>query len=72
MIELSKNAPLIQSILPLSKSLSDLSQQTILVVDKNEKLDVKLFNDLLLQCDSKNHADVELAVCKSFKKLLKI
>ena len=72
LIQLSKNAPLVQPLLPLSKSLSELSQQTILIVDKNEKPNVQLINDLLTQCDSKEHADVELAVIKSFKKLLKI
>ena len=72
LIELSKNAPLIQPLLPLSKSLSELSQQAILVIDKNQEINVQTIDNLLKQCDSKEHADVELAVCKSFKKLLKI
>ena len=72
LIELSKNAPLIQPLLPLSKSLSELSSQTIRIIDKNEKINVQLISELLEQCNSKDHADVELAVCKSFKKLLKI
>ena len=72
LVDLSKNAPLVQPLLPLSKSLSNLSKQTILIVEKNEKTNVQLVNDLLEKCNSKDNADVELAVCKSFKKLLKI
>ncbi len=72
LVDLSKNAPLVMPLLPLSKSLSNLSKQTILIVEKNEKTNVQLVNDLLEKCNSKDNADVELAVCKSFKKLLKI
>jgi hexosaminidase len=69
LITLSTNAPLIQPILPLSKSLSDLSQQLVLVLEKQQ--DVKsIVNDALEQCNSKKHADVELAVYSGLKKII--
>ena len=70
LIELSSIAPLIQPILPLSKSLSDLSQELLLKIEKNQTVNPSNLNDLLEQCNSKNHADVELAVYNSLKKLI--
>lgn len=70
LIELSSNAPLIQPILPLSKSLSDLSQQLLLKIEKKQTVNPSKLKDLLEQCNSKNHADVELAVYNSLKKLV--
>jgi len=70
LIELSSNAPLIQPLLPLSKSLSDLSQQLLLKIEKKQTVNPNTLNDLLEQCNSKNHADVELAVYNSLKKLV--
>lgn len=70
LIELSSNAPLIQPLLPLSKSLADLSTQLLLVFDKKQPLNSKLFNNLVEQCNSKKHADVELAVYNSLNKLI--
>lgn len=70
LIELSANAPLIQPLLPLSKSLSDLSQQLLLVIEKKQTLNQNTANELLEQCHSKNQADVELAVYNSLKKLV--
>lgn len=70
LIELSSNAPLIQPLLPLSKSLSDLSQQLLLIMDKKQSVDSKVLNDLLEQCNSKKHADIELAIYNSLKKLI--
>lgn len=70
LIELSSNAPLIQPLLPLSKSLSDLSQQLLLKIEKKQTVNPSKLNDLLEQCNSKNHADVELAVYNSLKKLV--
>jgi hexosaminidase len=68
--ELSKNAPLVQPLLPLSKSLADLSEQLLLVIDKKQSVNPTVMKDLLEQCDSKNQADVELAVYNSLKKLI--
>ncbi|WP_291103908.1 MULTISPECIES: beta-N-acetylhexosaminidase [unclassified Flavobacterium] len=70
LINLSANAPLVQPLLPLSKSLSDLSQQLLLIIDKKQSVNLAVLNDLLEQCDSKKHADVELAIYSSLKKLL--
>lgn len=70
LINLSANAPLVQPILPLSKSLSDLSEQLLLVLEKEQSVSAQVLNDLLVQSNSKNHADVELAVCNSLKKLI--
>jgi hexosaminidase len=70
LIGLSANAPLVQPLLPLSKSLSDLSQQLLLVMEKNQTVNPTILIDLLEQCNSKKNADVELAVYNSLKKLL--
>jgi hexosaminidase len=70
LIELSTIAPLVQPILPLSKSLSDLSIQLLPFLEKNQSVDSASVNSLLEQCNSKDHADVELAVYISFKKLI--
>ena len=70
LVNLSSNAPLVQPILPLSKSLSELSQQLLLVIENKQKPNAVLLNDLLKQCNSKDHADVELAVYNSLKKLM--
>lgn len=67
---LSANAPLVQPLLPLSKSLSDLSQQLIVVLEKKQKINPNILNDLLEQCNSKKNADVELAVYSSLKKIV--
>ena len=71
LIELSSNAPLIQPLLPLSQSLANLSEQLVLVFGNKQAFNATLFNDLLVQCNSKNHADVELAVYNSLEKLIK-
>ncbi|WP_281299136.1 beta-N-acetylhexosaminidase [Flavobacterium limnophilum] len=70
LMELSANAPLVQPLLPLSKSLSDLSGQLLLLIDKKQSVNPSVLKDLLEQCNSKNHADVELAVYNSLKKLI--
>ena len=69
LIQLSNNAPLIQPLLPLSKSLADLSQQLLLIIDKKQFVNPTVLNKLLKLCNSKMHADVELAVYNNLKKL---
>jgi len=69
LIALSKNAPLVQQFLPLSKSLSNLSEQILLVFDKKQTLDKDKWNTLLLQANVRSDADVELAVLNDIKKL---
>ena len=70
LVRLSSNAPLIQPLLPLSKSLSDLSEQLLLRFNSKEIINPSLLKDLVEQCNSKKQADVELAVYNSLKKLL--
>jgi hexosaminidase len=72
LIDLSANAPLVKPILPLSKSLSDLSEQLLLMIESKKPLEPKVFNDLLEECNSKKNADVELAVYNSLRTLSKI
>lgn len=67
---LSNNAPLVQPLLPLSKSIKDISEQLLLKIDKKQNIDVSVLNGLLENCNSKEHADVELAVYNSLKKLV--
>ena len=70
LIELSANAPLVQPILPLAKKLSDASQELLLVLDNKSSLKAEEIKKIIEQCNTKDHADVELAVYKSLKKLI--
>jgi hexosaminidase len=70
LIALSSNAPLIQPILPLSKSLSEASRQLLLKIEKKQTVNTAILSDLIEQCNSKKYADVELAVYSSLKNLL--
>ena len=67
---LSNNAPLVQPLLPLAKNLKEISEQLLLKIDKKQNVDVSVLNSLLEKCNSKDHADVELAVYNSLKKLV--
>jgi hexosaminidase len=70
LIALSANAPLVQPILPLSKSLSDLSKQLLLVIEEKQPVNKTIINDLFEKINNRNSADVELAIYSSLKKLL--
>ena len=70
LISLSYNAPLLHPLLPLSKSLSDISKLIINSIVKKESINKEITNELLKECNSKNHADVELAVYASLEKLI--
>jgi len=70
LVELSTNAPLVQPLLPLSKSLNDVSQEMLLVLDNKSKLKSEDLKNLVEKCNSKEHADVELSVYESLKKLI--
>jgi len=67
---LSANAPLVQPLLPLSKSLNELIEKLLLKIDKKQNIEAPVLNELLEKCNSKEHADVELAVYNSLKKLV--
>ncbi|MDO8316249.1 MAG: family 20 glycosylhydrolase, partial [Flavobacterium sp.] len=69
LISLSAKAPLVQPLLPLSQSLSDLSEQLLLLIDKKQKVNQALLEDLLEKCNTRSPADVELGVYGSLKKL---
>jgi len=69
LIQLSTNAPLIQPLLPLSNSLNDVVQLLLNKYVKKQSIDISILNSLIEKCNSKNHADVELAVYNSLKKL---
>jgi hexosaminidase len=70
LVELSSNAPLVQPILLLSKKLNDASQELLLVLDNKSKLKSDDLKSLIKQCNTKDHADVELAVYASLMKLI--
>ena len=69
LIAVSYNAPLVQPLLPLSKSLSDVSEQLLLIMDEKQKVNQSLLEDLLEKCNTRSPADIELAVYGSLKKL---
>ena len=70
LVELGSTAPLVQPLLPLSKKLNDASQELLLVLDKKSTLKTEDLKNLIEQCNTKDHADVELAVYASLKKLI--
>lgn len=70
LVELSANAPLVQPLLPLSKKLNDASQELLLVLDNKSVLKADDLKNLIEQCNTKDHADVELSVYASLKKLI--
>ncbi len=67
---LSFNAPLVKPLLPLSKNLSDASKLLVLYIENKQAVDSNKLNQLIEACNSKENADVELAVYPSFKKLI--
>jgi hexosaminidase len=72
LIDLSANAPLVQPILPLSKSLSEVSEQMLPMIEEKQVIEHAMLKDLVEKCNSKKNADVELAVYSSLKKLSKM
>lgn len=69
---LSQNAPLVQPLLPLSKALHDLSEQLLLKLQMKSSFNLALAKDFLNQCNSKSHADVELAVYTGLKNIVEL
>ncbi|MEN9909977.1 MAG: hypothetical protein RLZZ540_3136 [Bacteroidota bacterium] len=72
LILLSANAPLIQPILPLSKNLSLVSKQILSALEQKQSINKTELNGLLEQINTRNSADVELAVFDSLKKLVEL
>lgn len=69
---LSQNAPLVQPLLPLSKALQDISEQLLYKLQKNSSYNAGTAKELLEKCNSKAHADVELAVYLGLKKMVEL
>ncbi|MFY8110499.1 MAG: beta-N-acetylhexosaminidase [Flavobacterium sp.] len=69
---LSQNAPLVQPLLPLSKALHDLSGQLLLKLQMKSTYNAVLAKELLDKCNSKAHADVELAVYTGLKNIVEL
>ena len=61
---------MLKSVLPLAKKLSNSSQQLLLVLDNKSTLKLEDLKSLIEECNSKDYADVELAVYKSLMKLI--
>ncbi|OXA85531.1 beta-N-acetylhexosaminidase [Flavobacterium hercynium] len=70
LIALSTKAPLVQSLLPLAKKLSNASEQILNVLDNKSNIKTSELKELVEQCNTKVHADVELSVYESLKKLI--
>ncbi|MGL5113095.1 MAG: family 20 glycosylhydrolase, partial [Flavobacterium sp.] len=69
---LSLNAPLVQPLLPLSKSLKEVSEQLLFKIQKNANYNPVHAKALLEKCHSKDHADVELANYAGLKYLVEL
>lgn len=67
---LNENAPLINTFLPLSKNLNDLSSQLIYKLENNQNYNPELAQNLLKECNSKEYADVELAIIEGLRKII--
>jgi len=70
LIALSTKAPLVQSVLPLAKKLSNASEQILNVLDNKSNIKTSELKELIEECNTKVHADVELSVYESLKKLI--
>ena len=69
LIKISENAPLVTSLLPISKNLKTISESLKNILLKKSTLTKTEIDQLLSACNSKEYADVELAVYPTFKKL---
>lgn len=67
---LNENAPLINTFLPLSKNLNDLTSQLIYKLENNQNYNPELAQNLLKECNSKEYADVELAIIEGLRKII--
>ena len=67
----SSKAPLILSLLPISKNLKNISIELKNILLKNSSINKEQLEQYMTELDSKNYADVELAISDSFKKLIK-
>ncbi|VXB98638.1 Beta-N-acetylhexosaminidase [Flavobacterium sp. 9AF] len=70
LLQSSENAPLIKQLLPLSERLNILSNELLEIIENNKKYDNIVLNKMLNECNSKEYADVELAVYPGLKKII--
>lgn len=69
LIVFSKNAPLIQPVLPMAQQLSTIAVELLENIENKKALNKMLIQENLKQLNERNSADVELAVYESLKKL---
>jgi hexosaminidase len=72
LIKLSKKAPLIQPVLPLSKQLSIVATEFLSSWEKNLSPNKVVLKEAFEQINARNDADVELAIYNSLKKLAEL
>jgi hexosaminidase len=70
LIQLSKNAPLIQPVLPMAQQLSDIATELVANLEKKKPLNKAVIQENLKLIDERNSADVELAIYESLRKLV--
>lgn len=68
--QLSHNAPLIIPLLPVSQNLKEIASELKNIITQQKKINKEQLVAMFAKCESKNHADIELAVCPSLKKLI--
>ncbi|MBK0368932.1 beta-N-acetylhexosaminidase [Flavobacterium agrisoli] len=67
----SQQAPLVKPLLPLAANLSNASNELLVYLDNPAKSNLKSLENRIEKCNTKEYADVELAVYESFKKLVR-
>lgn len=72
LIKLSKKAPLIQPVLPLSKQLSIIATEFLSSWEKNLSPNKVVLKEAFEQINTRNDADVELAIYNSLMKLAEL
>lgn len=69
LIVFSKNAPLIQPVLPMAQQLSTIAVELVANLENKKALNKTLIQENLKLLNERNAADVELAIYESLKKL---
>ncbi len=69
LIVMSKNAPLIQPVLPMAQQLSTIAVELVANLENKKAVNKMLIQENLKLLNERNSADVELAIYESLKKL---
>lgn len=72
LIVFSKNAPLMQPILPMVQQLSTIAVELVANLENKKALNKMLIQENLKLLNERNSADVELAIYESLKKLAEL